>query len=270
MFVIILAVEASRCARPARPVYACIVIYGSLSSPTTTRLRHNHVRFTNTCIIYTDLFRRRAYAGGLLQSYSVRVKSAVTQHALSVLFYGKIRSHQWTLQLNLPIIFKCQFKNRINWPSNVVIADNVYDIKVIGVPIFYFQIGNTIPYYVAVRVMFICTMRLLVTYASLIAKLSKKIIQKTNFDLFDVELMFLSRWFTLTESMIFRSSIPGNAWPPGGLRPPEPLPGGLRSPQTPAVVTAYKSQITCDSKTKQEPWYNRECLHVIVLIILHN
>ena len=139
----------------------------------------------------TDLLRRRAcimhwfhYAidwsctqntsalGGLLQSYSVRVKSAVTRHALSVLFYGKIRSHQWTLQLNLPIIFKCQFKNRINWPSNVVIADNVYDIKVIGVPIFYFQIGNTIPYYVAVRVMFICTMRLLVTYASLIAKLS--------------------------------------------------------------------------------------------------
>ena len=151
---------------------ACIVIYGSLSSPTTTRLRHNHVRFTNTCIIYTDLFRRRAYAGGLLQSYSVRVKSTVTRHALSVLFYGKIRSHQWTLQLNLPIIFKCQFKNRINWPSNVVIADNVYDIKVIGVPIFYFQIGNTIPYYVAVRVMFICTMRLLVMYASLIAKLS--------------------------------------------------------------------------------------------------
>ena len=73
---------------------ACIVIYGSLSSPTTTRLRHNHVRFTNTCIIYTDLFRRRAYAGGLLQSYSVRVKSTVTRHALSVLFYGKIRSHQ--------------------------------------------------------------------------------------------------------------------------------------------------------------------------------
>ena len=158
MFVIILAAVAG----PARPVRACIVIYGSLSSPTTTRLRHNHVRFTNTCIIYTDLFRRRAYAGGLLQSYSVRVKSAVTQHALSVLFYGKIRSHQWTLQLNLPIIFKCQFKNRINWPSNVVIADNVYDIKVIGVPIFYFQIGNTIPYYVAVRVVFICTMRLVV------------------------------------------------------------------------------------------------------------
>ena len=87
MFVIILAVEASRCAGPARPVRAC-------SSPTTTRLRHNHVRFTNTCIIYTDLFRRRAYAGGLLQSYSVRVKSTVTRHALSVLFYGKIRSHQ--------------------------------------------------------------------------------------------------------------------------------------------------------------------------------
>lgn len=53
MFVIILAVEASRCARPARPERACIVIHGSLSSPTTTRLRHNLVRFTNTCIIYT-------------------------------------------------------------------------------------------------------------------------------------------------------------------------------------------------------------------------
>ena len=61
MFVIILTVEASRCDGPARPVRACIVIYGSLSSPTTTRLRHNHVRFTNTCIIYTDLLRRRAY-----------------------------------------------------------------------------------------------------------------------------------------------------------------------------------------------------------------
>ena len=163
MFVIILLLEASRCASPGRPVRACIVIYGSLSSPTATRLRHNHVRFTNTCIIYTDLLWRRAYAscigfitwsidlatqntsalGGLLQSYSVRVKSTVTRHALSVLFYGKIRSHQWTLQLNLPIIFKCQFKNRINWPSNVVIADNVCDIKVLGVPIFYFQIGNT-------------------------------------------------------------------------------------------------------------------------------
>ena len=55
MFVIILAVEASRCARPARPERACIVIHGSLqlSSPKTTRLRHNLVRFTNTCIIYT-------------------------------------------------------------------------------------------------------------------------------------------------------------------------------------------------------------------------
>jgi len=55
MFVIILAVEASRCAGPARPARACIVIHGSLalSSPTTTRLRHNLVRFTNTCIIYT-------------------------------------------------------------------------------------------------------------------------------------------------------------------------------------------------------------------------
>ena len=52
MFVIILAVEASRCARPARPERACFVIHGSLSSP-TTRLRHNLVRFTNTCIIYT-------------------------------------------------------------------------------------------------------------------------------------------------------------------------------------------------------------------------
>ena len=62
MFVIILVVEASRCAGPARPVRACIVIHGSLSSPTTTRLRHNLVRFTNTCIIYTLYSSRTVFS----------------------------------------------------------------------------------------------------------------------------------------------------------------------------------------------------------------
>ena len=81
--------------------------------------------------------------GRLLQSYSVRVKAMSVRwnhRAISVLFYGKNIFTRQAANWSKRHFLNANLKTVLTGPSNIV--RNVYDIKVIGVAIFNFQIGN--------------------------------------------------------------------------------------------------------------------------------